>query len=103
MKRKALAMWVAGAAMVAVAGVAQAAGRGVDQPAPIRTGTGAENVGAVNSVNAYAGRRVDQHYAQRQRTQGAAEFAVMDLQGEAAERSGAAYHGRRVDSLHMIR
>ncbi|MDV3237872.1 MAG: hypothetical protein LOY58_03360 [Gammaproteobacteria bacterium] len=101
MKRNKLTVLVAGVAMVAVAGVAQAAGRGIDRPA-MRAGAAGEDAGAVLSGNAYAGRRVDQQHVLRERTEGAAEFAVMDLKGEVAERRGVAYHGRRTDSLHRM-
>lgn len=101
MKRNTLAMWVAGAAMVAVAGVSQAAGRGIDRPVT-QAATAAESAGTVSIGNAYAGRRVDQQHVLRERTEGAAEFAVMDLQGEAREARGVAYHGRRTDSLHLV-
>lgn len=87
--------------MVAVAGVSQAAGRGIDRPVT-PAATGAESAGTVSIGNAYAGRRVDQQHVLRERTEGAAEFAVMDLQGEAREARGVAYQGRRTDSLHLI-
>jgi hypothetical protein len=101
MKRNEMTMWVAGAAMVAVAGIAQAAGRGIDRPMT-QAGAEAEGAGAVLSGNAYAGRRIDQQHVLRERTEGAAEFAVMDLQGEAGEPGGVAYQGRRTDSLHRL-
>lgn len=102
MKRNFLAMWITGAAMVAVAGVAQAAGRGIDSPI-MHTTRAVESAGAVSSGIVYSGRRVDQQHSPRERTEGAAEFAVMDLQEEAAETRRAAYHGRPMDSLHLIR
>lgn len=101
MKRNTLAVWVAGAAMIAVAGVSQAAGRGIDRPMT-QAGAEAGSAGAVMTGNAYAGRRIDQQHVLRERTEGAAEFAVMDLQGEADEARGVAYQGRRTDSLHLI-
>lgn len=101
MKLSTSKMWVVGLAMAAAAGMAQAAGRGIDRPMP-HAGADIADSGAVTIGNAYAGRRVDQQHVLRERLDGAAEFAVMDLHGQAEEARGVAYQGRRTDSLHRM-
>ena len=101
MKQKTFAMIGAGVMFAASLGVAQAAGRAVDNPRPMHETTPtAEEEGPIGGGYIYTGRPNDNRYVERPRGEGDAEFAVMDVEGE-AERVPTAYHGRPMDNPHL--
>lgn len=85
---------VATIAMVAFAGAVQA-GRGVDNAGPVSKGAAVER--AANAADGYTGRPNESVAIAPVRSEGNAEFAVMDVQGGAAGGKGV-YHGRPMDN-----
>ena len=79
----------------------QAAGRAVDNPTPMYKGA-AENDGVTGGGYVYIGRPNDNRYVERPRTEGNAEFAVMDVHDEADGGTKAVYHGRPMDNPNLI-
>jgi hypothetical protein len=101
MKHNALAIIGAGTLVAMSLGTAQAAGRAVDNPTPVhKTSTTAEQGGALGGGYVYTGRPNDNRVVQRARTEGDAEFAVMEA-GDETDRTPTAYHGRPMDNPHL--
>lgn len=94
MKRMTQSVMMA-AVLAAVAGIAQA-GRGIDNPVPAHKDAAVERAAADASVT-YTGRPNDTIAVAPARSEGDAEFAVMDVQGGGAGGMGA-YHGRPMDN-----
>ena len=97
MKRNALAILAVSVALSLSAVTVQAAGRAVDNPTPMYKGS-AENEGVAGGGYVYTGRPNDNRYVERARTEGNAEFAVMDVHGKADGGTKAVYHGRPMDN-----
>lgn len=103
MKQSALAVFGMGALLAVSLGGAHAAGRAVDNPVPLHTATTAvESGGALDVGYVYTGRPNENRVVQRARTEGDAEFAVMQVDGE-ADNMPTAYHGRPLDNPHLAR
>lgn len=83
------------AGLVALAGLAQA-GRGIDNPAPMHKGAAVER--AAGGGTAYTGRPNESVAVAPARSDGNAEFAVMDVQGGNAGAGMGVYHGRPMDN-----
>lgn len=93
MKRMNHTVLAAAVMTVAFAGVAQA-GRSSDEPVAVRKAATAERTDA---AVAYTGRPNESVAVAPVRSEGSAEFAVMDVRGGAAGGMGA-YHGRPMDN-----
>lgn len=94
MKRMTQTVLAATVAMAAFAGVAQA-GRGIDNPITVDKAAVVE--GTANAADAYTGRPNESVAVEPVRSEGSAEFAVMDVQGGAAGGAGV-FHGRPMDN-----
>lgn len=94
MKRMNQTVMAAAVMTVAFAGVAQA-GRSSDEPVAVHKVTTAEQ--AADAAVAYTGRPNESVAVAPIRSEGSAEFAVMDVRGGAAGGVGA-YHGRPMDN-----
>lgn len=101
MKRNTLTLFGVGVALALSAGSVQAAGRSIDNPFSMNKATTAQDdTGAIGGGYVYTGRPNDNRYVERPRTEGNAEFAVMDVHGKAAGLPMTAHNGRPMDNPH---
>jgi len=95
-------MLVMAATLTAFSGV-QAAGRGIDNPAHPFKGESVGNAAAGFDAASYAGRPNDTHRIGTMGGEGEAEFAVMEVEGDAmTEQRIPVYHGRPMDSHRTL-
>jgi hypothetical protein len=102
MKRNTLTLLGVGMALALSAGAVQAAGRSIDNPFPMNKATTVQDSGVIGGGYVYTGRPNDNRYVERQRTEGNAEFAVMDVHGEATGVVTHAHNGRPMDNPHWL-
>lgn len=96
MKRMTQTVLAATAALAAFAGLAQA-GRSSDYPVTQQKGAAIERAGDAGGV-AYTGRPSDSVAIVPARSEGTAEFAVMEVQGGSAARGPGGSYGRPMDT-----
>jgi len=100
MKRNTLTLFGVGVALVLSAGVVQAAGRSIDNPFSMNKAATVQDSGVIGGGYVYTGRPNDNRYVERPRTEGNAEFAVMDVHGKAAALPMTAHNSRPMDNQH---
>jgi hypothetical protein len=102
MKHMTRAVLVMAATLTAFTGV-QAAGRGIDNPAHPLKGVSAGSAVSGFDGASYAGRPSDTHRVGSTRGEGEAEFAVMEVEGDATTgQRTSVYHGRPMDSYRTL-
>lgn len=103
MKHMTRAVLVMAASLTAFSGV-QAAGRGIDNPAyPLKGVSGGSTASGFDGASYYAGRPNDTHRVGSMRGEGEAEFAVMEVEGDATnDQRAPVYHGRPMDSHRTL-
>lgn len=103
MKQYSKIMLVMATTLITCVGVVQAAGRGVDNPMPLYKVTPAGSGVSESRAEVFTGRPNDSSILVRTRSnEGQAEFAVMEMQDDAAAHDIPVYMGRPMDNPHTL-